>query len=89
MLKLGLFKQVLQRIINLFFEWFGKLFDFVSSVSDIIFSTMAVFKFIVIDHWFSLIVLYECDYGICCITKQGYILSAGRCSDTIKRYLKP
>lgn len=41
------------------FEWFGKLFDFVSSVSDIIFSTMAVFKFIVIDHWFSLIVLYE------------------------------
>lgn len=41
------------------FDWAGQLFSFVGSISAIIFSLIAAFKFIVIDHWFSLIVLYE------------------------------
>ena len=40
-------------------EWIGQLFSFVSSIGEILFSVIAAFKFIVIDHWFALIVLYE------------------------------
>jgi len=40
-------------------EWVGQLFSFVGNIGVILFSLIAAFKFIVIDHWFALIVLYE------------------------------
>jgi hypothetical protein len=40
-------------------EWIGQLFGFVGNVGEILFSVIAAFKFIVIDHWFALVVLYE------------------------------
>jgi len=40
-------------------DWIGQLFGFVGNVGEILFSVIAAFKFIVIDHWFALVVLYE------------------------------
>ena len=40
-------------------DWIGNLFSFVGNVGGILFAIMAAFKFIVVDHFFALVVLYE------------------------------
>ncbi|WOF15994.1 hypothetical protein F1737_04390 [Methanoplanus sp. FWC-SCC4] len=40
-------------------SWMGRLFEFVANAGGILFQIIAIFKFLFIDHFLSIIVLYE------------------------------
>ena len=58
----GDYESVTQEIKNndlSFWDYIGNLFSFVGDIAGILFAIMAAFKFIIIDHFFQIIVFYE------------------------------
>lgn len=58
----GDYESVTEEIANndlSFWDYIGNLFSFVGDIAGILFAIMAAFKFIIIDHFFQIIVFYE------------------------------
>jgi hypothetical protein len=77
----GDYETVMEEISNddlTIWEWIGTLFDFVGNTSGFLFAMIATFKFIFVDHFFSILLFYECILAAYSMSHSRDIFTFGR-----------